>query len=456
MKKLWLVLLSLGLIMAFGVSAFAVDVKVSGEYYAAGMYLNKVGVDEHPGDEQISTAFFFQRLRVGTDFVVSPSLKLVTRFDAMERIWGGARSNPQDYDMWQSAGTYAENENIAFDIVYIDYNSLIGRFQIGYMPDYVWGTVFNNWSTHPTGQIKYSVPVGPFTLIAIYAKEWDNSYSALNSSYTEDTDVDADSYRIGGIYKFNTDKVKGETGILFGYDRDATDKTDGYPDAYLRRGYYIQPYFKVKVGPVDLQGEVGYEFGDYKWEDNSPNTNVNISALSVFLDATANLGMFYAGGSFAYVSGDDPGTADKLEGTYGAGLDWNPCLILFNNDVLGYWLGGVYGHTSTQVSGPMNNAWFFQGRIGMKPTPQWDLMLAVSYATADKKVSGFGIDINEVANGTYGTEIDLVGTYKITNNLSYMLGVGYLFTGDYYKGVDRPVDNIVDDYMLINKLVLSF
>lgn len=43
MKKLWLVLLSLGLIMAFSVSAFAVDVKVSAEYYAAGLYLNKTG-----------------------------------------------------------------------------------------------------------------------------------------------------------------------------------------------------------------------------------------------------------------------------------------------------------------------------------------------------------------------------------------------------------------------------
>jgi hypothetical protein len=41
MKKFWLVLLSLGLVMAFSVSAFAVDVKVSGEYYAAGLYLNK-------------------------------------------------------------------------------------------------------------------------------------------------------------------------------------------------------------------------------------------------------------------------------------------------------------------------------------------------------------------------------------------------------------------------------
>ena len=41
MKKFWLILLSLGLIMAFSASAFAVDVKVSGEFDVGGLYLNK-------------------------------------------------------------------------------------------------------------------------------------------------------------------------------------------------------------------------------------------------------------------------------------------------------------------------------------------------------------------------------------------------------------------------------
>lgn len=85
MKKFWLVLLSLGLVMAFSASAFAVDVKVSGEYYAAGLYLNKTTVADplwyttngkNPSQmTNPSTAFFFQRLRVGTDFIVSPSLR---------------------------------------------------------------------------------------------------------------------------------------------------------------------------------------------------------------------------------------------------------------------------------------------------------------------------------------------------------------------------------------------
>jgi hypothetical protein len=100
----------------------------------------------------------------------------------------------------------------------------------------------------------------------------------------------------------------------------------------------------------------------------------------------------------------------------------------------------------------MANAWFFQVRGGIKPLPQLDTMLSVSYAMADQKPTGY-------LNNSYGWEIDLTGTYKITNNLSYMLGIGYLFTGDYFKGggaIAGGTDKVDDDYLIINKLTLTF
>jgi hypothetical protein len=112
-------------------------------------------------------------------------------------------------------------------------------------------------------------------------------------------------------------------------------------------------------------------------------------------------------------------------------LDWNPCLILFNND-LRYWVNTdqnyyYHGYIPIAIDQEMSNVLFFQGRGGVKPTPQWDVNLAISYAQADKNPADY-------SNGTYGTKIDLTGTYKITNNLSYMVGFGYLFTGNYFKG----------------------
>jgi hypothetical protein len=36
-----------------------------------------------------------------------------------------------------------------------------------------------------------------------------------------------------------------------------------------------------------------------------------------------------------------------------------------------------------------------------------------------------------------------------------MLGAGYLFTGDYFKG-NMPYSSVSNDYMVINKLTLRF
>jgi hypothetical protein len=479
MKRFWLVLLSLGLIMAFSVSAFAVDVKVSADYYVGGLYLNKTSVHNgfetynpqqpsfDPTPANPSTAFFYQDLRVGADFIVAPCLKLVTQFDAMERIWGGMRSDVDVPDA-HGAGTRAEAENISIRQVHIDYTSPIGLFKVGYLEDFVFGTVFGDSSSGPTsGQIQYFIQKGPFTGFLGYAKEVDNSASAVTSSTV--TDNDFDSYRIAGIYNFKG----GEAGALFMWNRDATNKVSATPPAgpYLSNVFVIDPYVKAKIGPVALQAEAQYWFGDaMKWEGIGPNpANVSVSALSVFVDATADFNMFYAGGSFAYLSGDDNSKKDQVTGGVNTGgLDWNPCLIMFNQD-LNYWAGNIAGHGLTQpgysgyssVDSEMSNAWFFQGRVGIKPTAQWNVLLAVSYAMADKKPGFYDLTNHYFSypNSTYGTEIDLTATYKITNNLSYMLGAGYLFTGDYFKGFDAyqlATAKVNDDYMLINKLTLSF
>jgi hypothetical protein len=450
MKRFWLILLSLGLVMAFSVSAFAVDVKVSGEYYAAGLYLNKTSVHDAytiSGTTVInvpegpSTAFFYQRLRMGTDFIVSPCLKLVTRFDALERVWGGQRSAPGTTSASDSAGTRAENENIAFDWAYIDYVSPIGTFDIGLMEDGRTGTVFGNSYT-TLGRIKWNNTFGPFTLKADITKAKDQSYSAITSTATY-ADADDDKYGLEGVYQWKD----GRAGMKVTYYRYA----DSEPTSnYRKTAFKFEPYAIAKIGPVDIQAEINYITGNLKKYGDSIG-DVALQNISGWIDATVNFAPIYFGGTIAYVSGDDPGTKDKQEGgTLNGGQDWNPCLIMFNYYDTANWVGAISGYDSSAVTGPMSNAWFGQGRVGVKPIPELDAMLSVSYAAADKKPTGFN-------GGNYGWEVDLTGTYKITNNLSYMLGFGYLFTGDYYKGINaNGTNDVKDDYILINKLTLSF
>jgi hypothetical protein len=447
MKRFWLVFLLLGLFTVFSTSAFAVDVKFSGEFIAGGMYWDKTSLTN---STNISTAFYFQRLRLQTEFVVAPGLSLITRADVMERAWGAARSTgTSTTQALDSAGTVAENENIAFDWAYIKYVSPIGTFSIGEMEDGRTGTVFGD-SYVTAGRIKYSLPIGSsWILNAAYTKVKDASYTAKYAATA--TDADNDKYGIEAIYQWKD----GRAGLNVNYYRYANYRiTDNYTRAY----FVFTPYAVAKIGPVALQAEFNYAIGDYKDNDAGIN-DVKLENYSGWLDATATFAPVYFGATFAYVSGDNPNTTDKNEGgILNGGRDWSPTLIMYNYD-RAMWLGELASSATTGsgfgTSG-LTNGFLYQGRIGVRPTDKWDIMASVTYAAVDKKPRvGMVPGGAEYIGSSYGWEADLVVTYKITNNLSYMLGLGYLWTGDYFKGTNSA--NLVqDDFLVTNKLTLTF
>jgi len=450
MKRFWLVLLSLGLIVAFSTSAMAVDVKFSGEYYAAGMYIDKGKYIKNDIQTDTSTAFFFQRLRLSTVFVVSPGLMLTTRADIMERSWGAARSNvplvtPLD-DL--SAGTRAENENIAFDLAYITYISPIGIFLAGYQIDGAWGTVFGD-SSLPTGKVGYMFRSGGVTLGLQTGKNTENSRTTLNPA-VDATDRDSSFYTAYGVYSWKG----GNAGLLGKYIRSATSRALlGGDNGFLTNLYVIIPYVKAQLGPVAVQAELYHMFGQLsKFEGSAVGGlgDTRVSQLSAWVDATADFGKAYVGATGAYVSGDDPGTTASEGGLLTGGKDWNPCLLLFNYDKT-YWAGAYTGANGTSDGNPMTNSYFAQLRAGVRPMDKLDVMLAGSWAHADKTPSGTW------QSRDYGYEVDLTATYKITNNLSYMLGGGYLITGDFFKGINAAgTESVRDNFLVINKLTLTF
>ena len=442
MKRFWVILLTLGLMAAFSTTAMAVDVKVSGEYYAAGVYLDRTTVKKDTTTDGPSTAFYYQRLRVRTDFIVSPGLKLVTRFDAMERAWGATRSATGTTLALDSAGTVAENENIAFDWAYIEYKSPIGVFSAGYMNDGSTGTIFGN-SYSPKGRIKYSNTFGPVTLNLAYTKEKELSNTAIYAGNT--ADADNDKYGIEGVYNWKG----GKAGLNVNYYNQRENRPKATP--YKRAYFLFTPYTIAKIGPVALQAELNYAVGDQKYEAPSITADKDIESFTGWVDATADFGMFYAGGSIAYVSGDNDANDDKIKNVINGGRDWSPCLIMWNYERT-KWAGSLAGYNGANQDTNMANGWLFQLRGGVRPIEKLDVMLSATYAVADKKPF---VGTTEYIDDKYGYEVDLTATYKITNNLSYMLGGGYLFTGDYYKGLN-DANQIDDDFLVINKLTLTF
>jgi hypothetical protein len=444
MKRLLLAMLMLGLMTVFSTTVFAADVKVSGQFYAAGMYVDQTSLKKDATGYP-STAFYFQRLRVRTDFIVSPGLTLVTRFDAMERAWGVPRSAADTALDIDSAGTIAENENIAIDWAYINYKAPIGVFDVGIMNDGSTGTIFGN-STAPAGRIKYSYTMAPFTLNLAYTKVRERSHTAkLASNFT---DADNDKYGIEGVYRWKD----GLAAIQVNYYNYRANRPGASPGGNYRGIYYlVTPYSIVKIGPVKLQAELNYAFGKIKdYEDAT--SDVKLRELSGWIDALADFGMFYAGGTFAYVSGNKPETTKQEGGQLNGGRDWNPCLILFSYYDTYYWAGAIRGWDPattgvSDVNNVMKNAFFYQGRVGVRPIADLDIMASLAYAVAERKPAGY-------LEKDYGIEFDLTASYKITNNLSYMLGAGYLWTGDYFKA--NTTNKVDDNFMVINKLTLTF
>ncbi|MBN1473711.1 MAG: hypothetical protein JW914_03765 [Syntrophaceae bacterium] len=456
MKRFWLVLLSLGLVMAFSASVFAADVKFTGSFYAAGMYMDNTGLID--GDEKPSTAFYYQRLRVQMDFIATPYLKLITRFDAMERMWGNTRVaggvDPQSY------GTREENENIAFDWAYIWYASKIGIWSVGIMEDGAWGTVFSN-NAMPEGKVAWMLVKMPFIVgLQIVKLSEFSSSTATPAPWGTQSDVDADKYQGYFIYNFKAGKVAGQAGLLGYYVRNAAFRPNlapaiPFPNSMYKQDVYgLIPYAKAKIGPVAVEAEVQYQWGKARdWESGIPVAldDVKISSWSAYVDALADLGMFYVGGTFAWIQGNDPGTA-KAEGTLSGGIDWNPCLLMFNYDRT-YWAGALPG-AGVANNNPMTNAWFGQIRGGVRPIADLDIMMSVAYAMSDEDVDANGLAVAGI-DDEYGWEVDVTATYKITNNLSYMLGVGYWMVGDYYEGGVVGADT-KDNFIVLNKLTLTF
>jgi hypothetical protein len=209
------------------------------------------------------------------------------------------------------------------------------------------------------------------------------------------------------------------------------------------------------MGPFYVEGEVVYITGKAKsFESGAGGVDIDRSGWSAYVTGTFDFAPMYAGATFVWVQGDDKSSTDKIESGASGGADFNPCLMLFNYD-LGRWEGSMGSGTGaassiTTASAGINNALIAQVFFGIKPIPKLDVRASYTIAQADRDVTAANWQSKD-----YGSELDITATYKIYDNLSYMVGFAYLWAGDYWKGTNSgaSVDN---DYLVTHKLTLAF
>lgn len=486
MKRFWLVLLSLVLIMSFSTTVFAAEAKFSGDYFIQGWYnKNHSLIDKDsarftaPGatttdarDYRGSTAFYTQRLRIGMDIQVAKGLKLSTRFDALERKWMAARKAvPANNGV---TSTDNEAENIQFDVAYVTFATPIGTFSAGSnCPVHARGMfgleLSENGVYAPNHGFFYRNAWGGFSVSAM-AKKGSETYASHNyGDIGVGTDNDSNTYQVTGQYRWKS----GATGAVFGYNMS---RTSNFPSNVAGGRKTEIPYMGIwirnKFGRIFIGDEFGaVPFGKYiQW--NEPKLGVYASQVDVDADMAisnmfkveVDLAPARAGFIFLYSRGDDPNTADKKEGGFRSTLDidrnYNPCLILWNEDYMA-WMGGgttnnkqtgyLKGNAGTNGVGTwVQNVWMYQVYGGFKVSPKLNIDGSFTYANADKAPTKTGW-----VSKKYGSELDVTLKYKIYDNLEYMIGAAYLWTGDYFKGTDATV-KLSNNYLITHKLTLTF
>jgi len=457
MKKLLVVLLALGLIAAFGMTASAADVKFSGQYYVVGVYENNRTLQDT--DSTYSRAYFWNRTRVQTVFQVAEGLSFTTRFDAFEKQWGAVnrssnttedKSNSGKINVNASTGTAnaALQENLEMEYGYVTFKTMIGQFDVGYMAADEWGTGYAD-TPGSRNRARWTGVFGPVTLIGIYEKVFEGDTAIGTSTPTGKVDADRDHYMLAGIYNWKG----GAAGLLYKYSTYAATRLDA-ANPFRTQVHAFLPYMKATFGPVYIEAEGVYLTGKTaKYESPSTKSDIDKEGYGLYILGKYSFGPAYVGGQFGYTS-YDPNDATKDKSGPASTTSWKPCLIFGEANLTVWNYGSAVAVGNPNVPSSANqinnkqNLLVYQGFAGINPTPKINVEGAVTYLTADKKPSAFVSD-------KYGWEADVKATYKIYDNLTYMVGAGYLWTGDYFKG---SIDNnkVGNDYILLNQLTLNF
>lgn len=475
MKKSLVVLLSLGFVMLFSVSAFAISADFRGEYYVNGRYWDSPALLENnaatPAARRYPASYaeLDQRFRLFTRFEVVKGLMLTTRADIMETQWGqDTKAAP-----WIATGrgwTSAANASINVEQTYLTFSApIIGTISAGYKSarPFGWGTPFMD-STGTNPGIEWSMNIGPARVFFDFYKALKGNLQdgvaggAGSSSIRPDfgatggTDTDTDLYDLGVMYRTKTM----DTGFMVSYLRDASTKTAA--GGVMTQAYLLQPYFISSFGPVDLKAEAYWHTGKVKGEI-AAIPDVDIDSKGLMVNAKFNIGPAYVGGIFLYNSGDDPGTASKVEGST------NGALGGFNRDkgngYMGDFLTMIHGYhwhdytsgswgvgdpTSFDYGSIIDNMWLYQIYGGVAITKKLNLDARFSIAKADQDGAAAGWQSKD-----YGKELDFWVSYKIFDQLTYTVAASYLWTGDWYKGTN-PTSPVKNAYYLQHQLDLNF
>ena len=416
MKKFTIIALALCLAFVMAAPVMAVDANFSGAYRVRGFYVSQYDLR----DTTPSHDFMDMRFRLQTKFKASDILSVTVRFDALDgHVWGDATKSKEVVD---------------FDRAYMTIKAPIGTFDIGRMKGGTWGTKFLDSDTEKD-RIKFTKKIENSTLYLVYQKNTE----ADDATSVSAADQDSETYYVLAKQKMENTTI----GLLLAFTNDKinADRT--------KRKYGAAPYFVSKFGPLAVQGELAYNWGETDY-DAAASADEDIKELAYNLEATYKFGPASVQVGYAFVSGDN-NSSDNEDSAFddGVGNDWEKLFILTTNEValLDKNLGGIGNLSADGATLDASGAKIFYGGVTFSPLDNLKLGVVVGSADADEAPTGYQDD--------YGVEYDFTLNWKIYDNLTYKAIAAFLEAGDYFKEGSTPA-NFDDTYALFHQLQLKF
>ena len=335
----------------------------------------------------------------------------------------------------------ARGQSINLKKAYIELYSDTATYVIG-RHSYNWGlgAIYNGgndaWDRHATSRdgITMKLKIGNFHVAPFWSK-------VSNPGYTDYTNTK----ELGVALLYDNPERDIAFGLLYSkkssssgdtFYQSSIDTISPYSGAMGESNVKVTDlYFKKIFGKFDMAAEVPLISGELgKTTTASTVTSYSAKAfvLQTNLKQTESWTLGFDGGQ---VSGHD-GSTSKFSALY-LNPNYQVANLLFRYNI------AAFGDSSQSVyDSYITNARYFKFRSTYN-SEKWTFDSAIIYAKALQVAQAGSVAYNHTKNKLFlattsqskslGTEIDLNGKYHWNKEISVGTGLGYLFTGDYFK-----------------------
>jgi|GEM_PF-5342193 len=421
MKKKILAITAAAAISMSAVPAMAFENQFSGMLNVGGYATNYNNIGSvHNGKDAPSMNNIDQRARLKYIAKVSDDLQMVSWFEINSQWGNAAQGGTLDTD--GTASIRVKNVYLDFNIPKIPVNTKVGLFH--WTDDYKMA-----FADADVAGLQLTTKIDKFTGYFLYSRLYDLGVAGTPTNGVPNVTSVTPSTSLSGRDTLDLVAVNGKYAI----DKNLTVGANYYAlvgGGALRDRLIntIGANVSAKIGPADLYGYFGYQFGDIGpgLANVANGKSVNLSAFAVGATGTITAGPGKVNLGVLYLSGDDKGI-NRTDGTSGAWQMVSPGTSYYNDANM--WII-IRNKISLVSSRSFDNNDLTNGQRGL-------FAVYGGYnGEYNKIIYGANIGYAQTAathsgeNSSIGTEINGTIGYRIYDNLTAKINLAYAVLGD--------------------------